>query len=123
MTNFLKTPSLKKKWNIDLYKIEKYFHRKQNAAEILDHLENEIFRATRKAFKDIKEIFLAKFNRRFTTLQDACCSCIKAHQSGKMNPTNVEWEIDTLQKLEGNCPMSIAMAFEHITNAKKKSLK
>ena len=47
----------KKKWNIDLHKIEKYFHGKQNAAEIFDHLENEIFRATRKAFRDIKEIF------------------------------------------------------------------
>jgi len=83
-----KNSTPKKKWNIDLYKIEKYFHGKQNAAEILDHLENEIFRAT----------------------------------SGEMNPTNVEWEIDTLQQLERNCPMSIAIAFEHVTNAKKKSL-
>ena len=44
----------KMKWNINLHKIKKYFHGKQNAAEILDHLENEIFRATRKAFKEIK---------------------------------------------------------------------
>jgi len=83
-----KNSTPKKKWNIDLYKIEKFFHGKQNAAEIFDHLENEIFRAT----------------------------------SGEMNPRNVEWEINTLQQLERSCPMSIAIAFEHVTNAKKKSL-
>ena len=52
-----KNSTPKKKWNIDLYKIGKYFQGKQNAAEIFDHLENEIFRATRKAFKYIKEFF------------------------------------------------------------------
>ena len=57
LDEFSENSTPKKKWNIDLYKIEKYFHGKQNAAEILDHLENKIFRATRKAFKDIKEIF------------------------------------------------------------------
>ena len=39
-----------------------------------------------------------------------------------MNPSNVEWEIETLQQLERNCPMSIAIAFEHVTTAKRKSL-
>ena len=48
--------------------------------------------------------------------------CLEARQSGEMNPRNVEWEIDTLQQLEGNCPMSIAIAFEHVKNSKKKSL-
>ena len=80
LDEFSKNSTPKKKWNIDLYKIEKYFHGKQNAAEILDHLENEIFRATRKAFKDIKEIFaglvLPKLNSRFTILQVGCCCCI-----------------------------------------------
>ena len=43
----------KKKWNIDIFKIEKYFDGKENAAQIFDHLENEIYRAHRKAFKAI----------------------------------------------------------------------
>ena len=46
----------------------------------------------------------------------------QARESGEMNPRNVEWEISTLQQLERSCPMSIAIAFEHVTNAKKKSL-
>ena len=49
--------------------------------------------------------------------------CVEAGQSDEMNHINVEWEIDTLQQLERNFPMSIAIAFEHDTNAKKKSLK
>ena len=39
-----------------------------------------------------------------------------------MNPGNVDWEIKTLQQLEQNCPMSIAIAFEHVTKSKTKSL-
>jgi len=79
---------LKKKWNINLYKIEKYFTGKQNAAEIFDSLESEIFSAI----------------------------------SGEMNPKNVDWEIETLKLLEQNCPMSVALAFEHVMEAKNKTL-
>ena len=46
----------------------------------------------------------------------------QARESGEMNPRNVEWEINTLQQLERSCPMSIAIAFEHVANAKEKSL-
>lgn len=44
----------KKAWNVDLHKIAKYFNGKRNAAEIVDHLENEIYRAIRKAYKELE---------------------------------------------------------------------